>query len=82
MIQGKNSKKKNASKRKSQVPLNDGKSFLMLSVQIYIPLKENICMEKVSGTVKIINLACKGVVKRYQRTLNSLYLSACEPCSS
>lgn len=81
MIQGKNSKK-NASERKSQVSLNDGKSFLMLSVQIYIPLKENICMEKVSGTVKIINLACKGVVKRCQRTLNSLYLSACEPCSS
>lgn len=47
---------------------NDGKSFLMLSVQTYIPLKENICMEEVSGTVKTRNLVFKGVIQRYQRT--------------
>ena len=40
----------------------------MLSVQTYIPLKENICMEEVSGTVKTRNLVFKGVIQRYQRT--------------
>lgn len=40
---------------------NDGKSFLKPSVQIYIILKESICMEKIQRNWKIRIRVCKGV---------------------
>lgn len=46
----------------------------MFSVQRYIPLKENICMGKVSGMVKIRNPVFKGAVQKFQRT--QLYVPA------
>lgn len=61
---------------------NDGKSFFKLSVQIYTPLKENICMEKIQCNWKNKYPCVQEGIPVTLENPSSMYLSTYALCSS